>query len=175
MLKDITYMPDGVDPFLQKIAIESAIDAVGNPYDIISSSYPGFEIDETKYERVAIKWTALGYYNTNDTSGRDKEIICDADNSNQYYATQIFTKSDIPVGSIIVVAAGWKYRPEAWDRNGATRPDNVSVEYIVITDAWWGSFTERAFNISKQGSAISLEGVSKDEVDAIFAIYVPKN
>ena len=173
-INDIEYMPNGVDPFMQKIAIESATDAIADPYEITDSSYPVFEIDETEYERIEITWTALGYYNTDDSNGRTKEIICDASNSKSYYATQIFTKTDIPVGSIIVVADGWKYRPEAWERGSAARPSEVTAKYVVITDAWWGSFTERAFNVSKSGNP-SLEGITESEIDVAFVIYVPKN
>ena len=54
-------------------------------------------------------------------------------------------------------------------------PKRFLAEYIVVTDVCWGSFTERAFNISKKESSISLEGISESEIDEIFVIYIPKN
>lgn len=73
-------------------------------------------------------------------------------------STVMFTRDQLPVGSIITIANGWQYRPEGWnankDRNGAnysglTRPGNVSTSFIVVTEEWWGDFTYRAFNVSK--------------------------
>lgn len=103
------------------------------------------------------------------------KIITGADNSKLFYASKIFTKAELPVGSVIELANGWQYRPEAWKNDGVqtSRPGNTSVSRMVVTESWWGDYTHRAFNLSKLGTP-SLEG-SADEIALALVIWVPKN
>ena len=86
------------------------------------------------------------------------KLITNASNSMNFVASKRFTKNELPVGSLIVCQNGYQYRPEAWvdDTLQATRPDNVSVKYVEVTEAWWGNYKYRAFNISATNGA-SLE------------------
>ena len=87
--------------------------------------------------------------------------------------TRIIDK--LPVGSVIVLAKGWRYRPEAWKTEGAqsSRPDNVTTSRIEITESWWGDYTHRAFNISKTDGS-SLESLTVEDIENAFIIYIPK-
>ena len=172
-IENIEYIPDGVDPDLQKVAIESAISAVNVPFAISSSRYteePTF--DESLYDLLDLDVTLLGYWNSATGS-----TVIDTVTSNHvnFAASRRFTPDDIPVGSVIVLADGWKYRPDAWKSAGpqSSRPDNVTAKKVVVTEAWWGEYIERAFNISKADGS-SLEGVTADEINQAFRIYVPK-
>jgi hypothetical protein len=93
-------------------------------------------------------------------------------------ATKKFTREELPVGTIIEIAEGWRYRPEGWNYTG-TRPDNVTITRIVVDDSWWGSYTERGFNISQIDHTTSSNKVitlSTDEVaSTIFKIIVPES
>ena len=173
-IENIEYIPDGVDPDLQKVAIESAISAVNVPFAISSSRYteePTF--DESLYDLLNLDVTLLGYWNSATGS-----TVIDTVTSNHvnFAASRRFTPDDIPVGSVIVLADGWKYRPDAWKSAGpqSSRPDNVTAKKVVVTEAWWGEYIERAFNISKADGS-SLEGVTADEINQAFKIYVPKS
>ena len=173
-IENIEYIPDGVDPDLQKVAIESAISAVNVPFAISSSRYteePTF--DESLYDLLNLDVTLLGYWNSATGS-----TVIDTVTSNHvnFAASRRFTPDDIPVGSVIVLADGWKYRPDAWKSAGpqSSRPDNVTAKKVVVTESWWGEYIERAFNISKADGS-SLEGVTADEINQAFKIYVPKS
>ena len=172
-IENIEYIPDGVDPDLQKVAIESAINAVNMPFAISASQYteePTF--DESLYDLLDLDVTLLGYWN----SATGSTVIDTVTSNHVNFAASIrFTPDDIPVGSVIVLADGWKYRPDAWKSAGpqSSRPDNVTAKKVVVTESWWGEYIERAFNISKADGS-SLEGVTADEINQAFKIYVPK-
>ena len=103
-------------------------------------------------------------------------------NMNKFAATHIIPKAEIPNGSLLVVLDGWQYRPEGWvtldtkndGQNGhPSRPGNVSTSVVEVDDAWWGTFTYRAFNISKANGS----NPTADEMKAIgtkFGIFLPK-
>lgn len=173
-VENVTYAPDGVDDTLQKIAIESAMHAVQTPGSVTASGYtvePAF--DESKYTKLELDWTALGYWNSTDASNHHK-IITGASNSKQFYASRTFTKDELPVGSVIEVAEGWQYRPEGWKSGGVQsgRPGTTSVRRVTVTKAWWGDYTARAFNLSKVGTP-SLESAA-GEIATAFTVWIPK-
>ena len=89
----------------------------------------------------------------------------------KFFATKVFTLDDLPVGAVIWVNSGWQYRPEGWKHSGS-RPGNVGTTYVTVTDAWWSSYTQRAFNISKTNGG-SLVGTSADTIYENFKIYIP--
>ena len=114
----------------------------------------------------------LGYWNSSTGQGIDTITS----NHVNFVASRLFTKEDIPVGSVIILADGWRYRPEAWKNVGAqsSRPSNVTASTVVISEAWWADYTHRAFNISKTDGS-SLENLTADDINAAFKIYIPKN
>ena len=175
-IENVSFVPEGVDENMKKIAIESAVNAVKAPREITKSQYtqePAF--DESKYTKLEISWTAYAYwYSTHATNHHT--LVTGASNSKSFYATPMFTKEQIPVGSVIMLAEGWQYRPEAWKSAGvqSSRPGGTSTGKITVTEAWWGDYTHRAFNLSKIGSP-ALTGIAQSEIDAAFTIWIPKN
>lgn len=120
--------------------------------------------------------THNGFYNS--TSGTPSTISTNAPNSNQFAATKIFTKSDIPAGSLIVLKSGFQYRPEGWvslstKNSSGNRPGNVTSQLIEVDSAWWGSWNYRAFNVAKAENP-PLDAAGQAELDNAFFIYVPK-
>lgn len=173
-VENVGFAPEGVDENKKLIAIESAMNAIASPDGVTNSVYvnaPGFNPDD--YDVLEIKWTPLGYWNATSASNHHK-IIKTASNSNQFYASPMYTKEDIPVGSVIVLADGWRYRPEAWKTSGvqSSRPAITTESMIFVTEAWWGSYTHRAFNLAKVG-APALKG-NMTEIEGAFTIYIPK-
>lgn len=172
---DLEFAPSGVDENYQRIAAESANNAVESPYAVTPSVYkeePAF--DYSQYDALDLGLTQFAYWNSADGNWFNK-LVTDASNSPCFFATKRFTRIDIPVGSVIELASGWQYRPEGWkdDAVQATRPGNVSVKRIEVTEEWWGDYIYRAFNISKSGTP-SLVG-SEDAAAAALKIYVPKD
>ncbi|MBQ7171415.1 MAG: DUF4886 domain-containing protein [Clostridia bacterium] len=172
----VDFAPDGVDGSMMKIAKEAADNAIKAPRGITNSVYteappvPG--IDPEKYQKLDMGWTPLGYYNSADSS-RPRAIHTAASNSKQFYASRMFTREDIPVGSVIVLEEGWQYRPEGWKDAGtqSSRPAITKAARVTVTEAWWGSYTERAFNLSKIGHpALSA---NEPGIESALVIYVP--
>ena len=173
-VENIDYMPEGIDGDLFKIAIESAMNAVESPWEVTESEYKSApEFDADAYDVLDLGLTMLGYWNSSVGRGIDTVTA----NHISFAASRLFTREDIPVGSIITVAEGWKYRPDAWKSEGAQsgpRPDNVTSQKVVVTERWWGEYTHRGFNISKIDGS-SLEGISVEDIEKAFVIYVPKS
>lgn len=130
------------------------------------------------YMPLELEWHDLTYYN----SANDYDaLVTTANNSKQFICTQIFEKTQIPDGSLIVVTSGYKYRPDGWvaldqlngsKGNGLTRPANVETSLVVVDENWWSTWNYRGFNISNS-SGSSLSGAT-DAARRSFAIFVPK-
>ena len=173
-VKEIEFAPSGVSVEYRKIAVEAAENAVKNPFKVTQSEFstrPSF--DPQGYTPLDLELTEFAYYNS--ASEDWNNLITDAGNSKLYYASRIFTREDIPVGSVIIIEEGWQYRPEGWEENKDltthVRPTNVSMYRVDVTEEWWGNYVTRAFNVSKQ-SGESLVG--KDtEVRNALKIYIP--
>ena len=154
------------------IAVESAENAVKTPFSVTKSAYAEKEaFDPEGYKLLDLELTAFSYYNS-DTEW--DTLITWASNGKNYFASKIFTREELPVGSVILIKPGWQYRPEGWeaDPSAHVRPGNVSAERVDVTEEWWGSYQTRAFNISKQ-PAESLEGQEEAAKDAL-KVYVPE-
>ena len=127
---------------------------------------------------VALDWFGEmnAYYNSSDTTYGNVVISkanSDASNLPNYIASKTFTQKELPVGSIIIVDAGYQYRPEGWtDLNAKTspRPGNVSGHCVEATEDWWGNYTVRAFNLS----ASPNRAMTAEDAEHL-RIYVPKN
>ena len=182
--------PNEIDSYELEALIESVNNAIETPYAVTESSYPVKEagsggndsanagvIPEGYVQLTASQMglTASSFYNSTSNGNLNS-------GTNNWYggfmATKKFTREELPVGSIIEIAAGWQYRPEGWNYTG-TRPDNVNIIRIVIDEDWWGSYTERGFNISQEGHTTSSNKpitLSADEVaNTIFKIIVPES
>ena len=181
--------PDDIDSYELKAIIEGVNNAISKPYEVTKSSYPlkkgGSGIDDSAnagqipegYVQLTASQmglTAASFYNSTGTN------VWDSPTSNWnkgFMATKKFTREELPVGSIIEIAVGWQYRPEGWNF-AESRQDNVTTIRIIIDEDWWGSYTERGFNISQVGHTTSSNKpitLSTDEVaNTIFKIIVPK-
>lgn len=97
---------------------------------------------------------------------------------NKFASTVKLHKSQIPVGSLIIVKNGFQYRPEGWQslsaNNTSERPSNVTASIVEVDAAWWGDFNYRGFNIAPTSGAI-LNLKQQDELDGVFGIFVPKS
>lgn len=181
--------PDDVDSYELKAIIESVNNALDIPYSVTNSSYPlkkgGSGVNDSANAGVIpegyvqLTATQMGltegsFYNS---TGSDSWNGTSSWNRG-FMATKKFTREELPVGSIIEIAVGWQYRPEGWNF-AVSRQDNVTTLRIVIDEDWWGSYSERAFNISQIGHSTSNNKVIKlstDEVaQTIFKIIVPES
>ena len=93
----------------------------------------------------------------------------------QFTASKKFTKAELPTGTVIIVDDGYKYRPDAWEKEdevlSGTRPSATTTRFTVVDDAWWGDFNYRGFNISKETGS---EPATEEDITH-FRIYIPKN
>lgn len=114
-----------------------------------------------------------GYWNSTDANNY-KYIIKTGNDASKHAYTSMLTKNSIPVGSIITIADDWQYRPEGWVNNAknSTRAGYVTENTVFVSDAWWGNYTTRAFNITKHPSNF-IDNMTADDISEIFQIYVP--
>ena len=129
----------------------------------------GKGLDPDRFLALEIKFKTNSYYNAQ-SSGAEIE---GANNLlNKYLATQIFTERELPIGSVIRLDSGFRYRPEGWvelvKSEGITRPAKSTSAHVVVDNAWWGDFKYRAFNLERtDGGDITLDNSSA------LKIYVP--
>ena len=192
----ITYTPSSYTYSEKQIsAIKEAVEnAFNKPYEVTESTYPPVPIvtgdaetiisslgyNPDNYSAIALNLTHNGFYNS--TSGTPSAISTTASNSNQFAATKIFAKSEIPNGSLIVLKYGFQYRPEGWTdlstkNSSSNRPGNVIAagdnSVVEVSDNWWGKWNYRAFNIAKAGNP-ALDAAGQAELDTCFFIFKPK-
>ena len=101
----------------------------------------------------------------------------------KFAATHIFPHDALPVGTLIVLIDNTlQYCPEGWntlstanDGEGGrpSRPGNVTANVTEVTDAWWGTFTYRAFNISKRDGTVMTDA-DWAKAEKGFGILIPK-
>ena len=93
--------------------------------------------------------------------------------SNKFICTDGFNKETLPVGSVLIVDSGYRYRPDAWVGTTITssRPNNVTTNFVIVDEAWWGDYTLKGFNISKTDN--SLINNIPYEAASHFRIYIP--
>ncbi len=128
---------------------------------------------------VALDWFGemSAYYNSSDTTYGNVVISkanSTASNLPNFIVSKTFTQKELPVGSIIIVDAGYQYRPEGWvnadlSADDVARPSNVTTNVVEVTKEWWGTFTVRAFNLSVTPTRAVTEGDK-----TALRIYVPK-
>ncbi len=172
-VKNIDFAPDGINGDYRALAVEAAENAVKTPFEVTASASPNKpSFDPAGYSLLDLELTKFAYYNS-DAASWDN-LITEASNGNRYYASRKFTKEELPVGSVIIIEDGWQYRPEGWeaDKTSHVRPKNVSVYRTDVTEEWWGNYTRRAFNVSKQ----TAETLEKQDAAARAAlkVYVPQ-
>ncbi len=169
-VSNISYAPNRLSSFQIAIAKESVSNAIANPYEITKSEYDAFPSIIKGMEKRDLTFRR-GYYN----SMLVPTFYADDNIAKAYYATEQFTQKELPVGAIIYIENGYQYRPEGW-KNGEksnARPQTVKTQIIEITEEWWDTYTERAFNISAANNAPLTK--TNAELNEIFRIYLPTN
>ena len=170
---NMEYVPS---QFVRNIDVikESCVNAIKNPYSVTQSNYlekPELNIDLSKYELLDWQPT-FGHWNS--TGGADATKIITS-MKNFVCSGKRFTKEELPVGTIIIIEEGWRYRPDGWTTetgNTAARPDNVTTEVVIVDEAWWGNYILRGFNVSSANEPDLTNMV--EEVGSKLKIYVPK-
>ena len=190
----IDWVPEAYPKIAEdKAAISNAVNmAIKTPYEITNSPYtkkPVNTVEMTDADKANI--TKLGY-NPDDylvldlemtlhafyASGSTSDLISTQNSSNKtlpyYAASNIFTRDQIPTGSIISIAEGYQYRADAWvalnlDTPKNMRP-NLSSASVVVDDAWWGIFQYRGFIINAETAQTTL---TENDLDKL-RIYIPK-
>lgn len=198
-IADITYKPSSYSYTTDQITvIKDAVEkAYVKPYEVTESVIPptppeyiyptdelkalftGAGYDLAQYDPLPLDITLKAYYNSTSSSNVVSAATgSTASNLVQFAATQIFTKSQIPNGSVIVLKSGYQYRPEGWTdlttKNASSaRPANVKTSIVVVDDAWWGSWNYRAFNLAKESNP-NLTDAEQETLKGCFAIFLPK-
>ena len=191
----INWVPEEYPQIAEdKAAICHAVNnAVSNPFEITQSIYTKKAIvteEMTEADKQAI--TALGY-DPNDyyvldlgmeaaalyvCTGHGKKLTPALAPSNKKIpysaASAIFTRDQLPVGTIITVASGYEYSPEAWMSYGQRTPQNLApvktTSTTIVDEAWWGVFQYRAFNLN---SLTANTEMTESDLDKL-RVYVPK-
>lgn len=155
------------------VVVESVKNALDKPFEVTQSAILEDSVSDDLSNLVELDLTLYNGQCWNSSSGTPTTLF----NNAKFWTTDRFTKETLPVGSKIVVASGWQYRPEGWIDDAAndssTRPAACTTSIVDVTEAWWGNWTTRAFNISKTDGS-DLSSCSESDIREIFKIYVPK-
>lgn len=139
--------------------------------------------DASRYMMLEPGYVKYAYYNSSDRGYVSYLLTSEnssAANLNEFIATRVFSRAELPVGSLIALKdAAYKYRPEGWTalstvNSPSDRPANVTSSVVEATGAWWGSWNYRAFNVSKASGGVLSESEVLEASDA-FAVFVPVN
>lgn len=126
-------------------------------------------LNHLNYKAVDMELVVGAFYDSHYLPKLGSESIY----SPYFIGSKLFTKQELPVGSVIIVDSGYQYRPERWiDANtvNETRPNTVKINIVVVDEAWWSNFTICGFNLSYIGSS---KVMAESDMQAI-RIYVPK-
>ncbi len=193
-LDAVTWYPTGtnaVNPADLGAIREAVANATATPFAITKSSYePKVEpvkttpltekdkqilteagFDPNEYVALDLEFTVQGYYNSSSSSILVTSATSTASNIVNFNGSRIFEKVAIPYGSVISIADGYQYRPEAWydlDAKNNNRPGNVTEKIVVVDEEWWGNYTHRAFNLSAVATKIMTAADSEN-----LRVYIP--
>jgi len=137
-----------------------------------AAAFTALGLNIADYEVLDWFLQSQAYYNSKNQIGIYNAQTSTASNIPNFIASKLFTKEQLPVGSVIIVDSGYQYRPEGWiteTTKNSSRPGNVTTAAVQVTEAWWGNYTIRAFNLSAVATRAMADG------DAVhLRIYVPK-
>ena len=188
----VTWTPPaaGIHPVLLAAVKEAVNNAYATPLGVTPSTYneqPGADDllramgkSRDEYEVLDLDVLSNSFYNSAAATNA-KRISKQAGYVNdlleEFAATRIFTRDELPVGSIILLKDGYQYRPEGWITKetvnaGVDRPTNTTASFVIVTDEWWGDYTMRAFNLSVVGAPM-LNEAQMAELCGAMEILVP--
>ncbi|MBQ9729337.1 MAG: DUF4886 domain-containing protein, partial [Clostridia bacterium] len=173
-IDNVAFTPAGMTSAIKAICVESIKNALQKPYTV-TNSQSSIETNWVAMQDSAYGWNDIGYWNSTE-NGQHYQVIASGGISNAFVCTQMFTRQTLPVGSIIEIAAGYKYRPEGWVGTGvqSSRPENTTKNRIVVDEAWWGNYDRRAFNVSLVDGAALTDATAVAGAKAAFKIWLPK-
>ena len=162
----INWTPEDQPEVAKRLHVikECVKNALEHPFEITNSSYTegdGFDFkkdadilratgkDINKFDDVEIEWKDNLRYNPKKGAAPVK--------SNFHFATQLFSKDELPVGSVIIVDDLYAVTPVKYKTADGTEPDedlsaydtNLSSKKILYIDKdFWGDYNYVGFNIS---------------------------
>ena len=174
--------PSTIPEIIVPLCKESAENACETPYNITNSLYTVnnllSQIDFGNMTKLNQNDYIIGngFYNSMDENNYITPYQSNSDFDNSFITTILFTKQTLPVGSVIILGNGYKYRPEGWVNSAVqtNRCPLTTQTCVVVTNEWWGNYIYRAFNISKEPSTV-LKGAEYTNALSNFAIFVPNN
>ncbi len=200
----VTYVPSPViTPAVQAMAVSSVQDAMQTPFRVTPSEHrngtwsdtdpnfnkvvnaedcydsdamlaAGIGIDLSKYKVLEYAYLENAFY----YCLKNSQVTYAASTADAYHqnvcTAKIYTKSEIPEGSVIICDLGWQYRPEMWvntAQKADVRPPITTAAVTVLDAAFWGNNQYLAWNISS---------APKSDISAFYAaaashvrVYVP--
>ncbi len=125
---------------------------------------------------VLLDWDARLYTLYSSTGGTTRHDSSNSKLAKYYISSKRLYKTDLPVGSVIIVDKGFQYRPEGWESESykstsATREPVVPASVVTVDEAWWKDYEFRGFNLSPQGT--HTREVTESDIPHL-RIYVPK-
>lgn len=200
----IDWVPDaGLSNHLGAIR-EAVKNALKTPYKVTDSTFttaPKLEIDWTKpnvpdldyvesdtdadrfrklgldmNDYVLLDWDARMNTLYSSTGGTTRHDSSNSKLTDYYISSGRLYRTDLPVGSVIIVDKGYQYRPEGWESESykstnTTREPNILASVVTVDEAWWKDYAFRGFNLSVEGN--KTRAVVESDI-AHLRIYVPK-
>ena len=128
------------------------------------------------YEKVDLDYTLFAYYNS--VGSYNSKLMsaenCTENNLVNFISTKLFSKNDLPIGSVIRIDEGYQFRPDSFVALGtspASRRDNCT-QGVIVDAEWWGEYNYVGFNVSQKGAPETF--IASMETGTHFVIYVPK-
>ena len=179
-LSPVSYLDSSINSSYQDLVYESVRNARKHPLQVTASTFINWEIsnyDLSNYTEIDPELVGCSYYNSTDNSNWDIRIGHTKDKSNLYVSSKIFTRSTLPVGSLVFLKEGFGYIAEGWknfDQPTATRPSERYENVLEITSSFWPSKYEyRGFSFFKSGKS-DLTGRFNQVFDSV-KFFVPTN
>lgn len=203
---DVDWTPSAYPGLADHLAVmrEAVVSAVKKPYEVTQSSYteaPKLEVDWTepsvpdldydpndtdadRFEKLGLDindyelldWDAKMNSLYSSTGGTKRHDSSSSTLAPYYISSKRLYKTDLPVGSVIIVDKGFQYRPEGWESESykatsATREKNVLASVVTVDTSWWKNYEFRGFNLSPEGTR--EREVVESDIEHL-RIYVPK-
>lgn len=129
-------------------------------------------LDIKNYKLLEFDFTVGAYWNCN----REATLLNTAGNSKYFIALELLDKSELPVGSVIIIDKGFRYRPDAWlnvegTKSPESRPPLCYDTVLLVTETWWGNFAVRGLNLAYEDGKTVM---TANDIQHI-RIYVPNN
>lgn len=177
---EITWVPEQY-PYIasaSEVVAEAVDNAIAVPFAVTGSSYTeapsddaaifnSLKLDITQYTQLDIDMTVGAFYNSNTSHS----MATTGDLALKFATTKKYTRDELPVGTVIILDSGYKYRPDAWLNEStltSSRPSATTNQTVVVDESWWGNYTLRVFNLSRQD-----DGKVTTEDTVHLRIYVP--